>query len=162
MTSDAAIDAGIYNVPRSLMLQPPEDSKSPSLDGEGNTQYLLGTNPLDIYDYPRASMSPDEEGIYDDPLDIIDMEIYDYPPDANDIIGENLESNPNTTRNSTVTMSSEYPQTDRESANISYDSWSTLNLPPLPRSARPFLTLSVGSNSDENQVRWNQKNQYHK
>lgn len=43
-------------------------------------------NPFDLYDVPRLAQapSPEDDAIYDDPLDLDleDMEIYDYPPDA--------------------------------------------------------------------------------
>ena len=154
MSPDAAIDAGIYNVPRSLMMQDVRSSEERLIEA----QYLLGVNPLDIYDFPRASMSPDEEGIYDDPLDIVDMEIYDYPPDANEL---GLEDSGlgigDCTRSSTISMSSEVSQTDRESSTLSGINWSTLAVPPLPSSARPSIAISIGSNSDDNQVKGYQK-----
>ena len=134
MTPDAAIDAGIYNVPRSLMQS--DDSRMPT--SEDDPQYLLGANPFDIYDYPRVSMSPDEEGIYDDPLDIVDMEIYDYPPDASELGLEDVNLNmlPESSRTSMSTVSGEYPQNDRGNLDSSI-------VPPLPISARPSAILSA-------------------
>ena len=134
MTPDAAVEAGIYNVPRNLM-----DDTRYSRTQEGQ-QFFIDGNPLDIYNYPRVSISPDEEGIYDDPLDIVDMEIYDYPPDASDL---GLDySNWNTTEFKRNTFS-DYSQTHS----------SDLTVPPLPSSARPSIVGSVGSISDGNQVR---------
>lgn len=139
MTPDAAIDSGIYNVPRNLLMQPFDDAKSTSEDAS----YLLGGNPLDIYDYPRVSISPDEEGIYDDPLDIVDMEIYDYPPDVSELglddFGVTVSES---SRSSILATSSEFTSSHIDSVAV----------PPLPSSARPSMNLSVGSNSDEIQV----------
>lgn len=134
MTADAAVDAGIYNVPRSL-IQLTEESQFSSFE-EMDSQ-----NPFDIYDYPRASMSPDEEGIYDDPLDIVDMEIYDYPPDVIEIASEQygLAANENIA-------------SSRERIEVTNDDWTNLSGPPLPNSARPSMSLSFASNSDDNQV----------
>ncbi len=105
-------------------------------------------NVSDIYDVPRASVSPDEEGIYDDPYDILDMEIYDYPPDVTDLYRfleeSSLDTPEHSTRASTITVT-----TDRTSSTISEDSWRTMSLPPLPPGARPFSVIS----SDEYQVR---------
>ncbi len=99
---------------------------------------------------PRVSISPDEEGIYDDPYDILDMEIYDYPPDVSDLASflENsgLDTEPSSVRASTITVGSEV--TDRTSSTISEDSWRTMSLPPLPPGARPFSMIS----SDEYHV----------
>ena len=49
--------------------------------------FRLSGNPFDIYDVPRSTIDPDLETIYDYPLDldIGDMEIYDYPPDASEL-----------------------------------------------------------------------------
>ncbi len=140
MTPDAAIDAGIYNVPRSLMLQPMDDEY---MERKGSQNVFEG-NPLDIYNYPRSSMSPDEEGIYDDPLDIIDMEIYDYPPDAMESF--DLEFSGLDPGNRLTEMG------DSRSSSMLSDNWNSPIVPPLPNSARPSMTLSVGSYSDENQV----------
>lgn len=125
MTPDAAIDSGIYNVPRSILMQPLDDSRSSAME---DMQYLLGGNPLDIYDYPRVSISPDEEGIYDDPLDIIDMEIYDYPPDASELGIEEFPSH--------------YHKGDSCENHISA-------VPPLPSSNRPPVMSFV----EDSQVR---------
>lgn len=149
MTPDAAIDAGIYNVPRSLIMQQFNDTRLLTTSDD-DAQYLLGSNPLDIYDYPRVSVSPDEEGIYDDPLDIIDMEIYDYPPDASELGLE--DSTSESTRSSTATMSGEFVQTDRGNFVSASDNWKALPVPPLPSNVRPSSFLTVGSISDENQV----------
>uniref|UniRef100_A0A1X7VQ01 PH domain-containing protein n=1 Tax=Amphimedon queenslandica TaxID=400682 RepID=A0A1X7VQ01_AMPQE len=49
--------------------------------------FRFSGNPFDIYDVPRSTVDPDIETIYDYPLDldIGDMEIYDYPPDASEL-----------------------------------------------------------------------------
>lgn len=142
MTPDAAIESGIYNVPRALLMQTLDDARSSTSE---DAQYLLGTNPLDIYDYPRVSISPDEEGIYDDPLDIIDMEIYDYPPDAGELGIEEFPSE--VSSSSAMTLSSELIQSDRNSQEI----WKAA--PPLPNGAHPSANLERGSSFDDSQVR---------
>ena len=139
MTPEAAVDAGIYNVPRNLMMTPYDDSRQ--VPSEEDAQYLLGTNPLDIYDYPRVSISPDEEGIYDDPLDIIDMEIYDYPPDASELGIEDPFAS-ESARSSTATVSGEFALSDRGSF-ISTTDWNPLVVPPLPVTARPAMPLTT-------------------
>lgn len=147
MTADAAIDAGIYNVPRTLMMNP-SDEAGVSTTAE-DAQYLFGGNPLDIYDYPRVSISPDEEGIYDDPLDIVDMEIYDYPPDASEL-GVDGSLCFNSSRSSTVTMSGEFAQTEGGNFVVSGEDLKTTAVPPLPtNNARPSVVLS---HADDNQV----------
>ena len=139
MTPDAAIDAGIYNVPRNLMMDSLDDSRSSAHE---DSQYLIGGNPLDIYDYPRVSISPDEEGIYDDPLDIVDMEIYDYPPDAGDLGLEYADWNtPENPRRSAV---SAYQEDFMSSGNLK-----SQPVPPPPSSARPPI---VGPFADGNKV----------
>lgn len=135
MTPDAAIDSGIYNVPRTLMMQSLDDTRLPAVE---DAQYLLGSSPLDIYDYPRVSISPDEEGIYDDPLDIIDMEIYDYPPDASELGLEEEFSYQSSRSSSTI---SEYAQSN--SANMS--SHNPPTVPPLPSGARPSTNSLDGN-----------------
>jgi hypothetical protein len=120
-------DSGIYNVPRALFTETVDDAE--------NAQYILGSNPVDIYDYPRVSLSPDEEGIYDDPFDIVDMEIYDYPPDASQItfeefISEGLQSGANST--------------PREfEARPSREMWQSPELPALPSGVRPQQEIQV-------------------
>ena len=54
-------------------------------------QFYMSGNPFDLYDVPRSaandSSPPEDEVIYDYPLDLDlgDMEIYDYPPDASEL-----------------------------------------------------------------------------
>lgn len=139
MTPDAAIDSGIYNVPRDLFMETFDDTRIAE-----DTKYLLGSNPLDIYDYPRVSISPDEEGIYDDPLDIMDMEIYDYPPDASELGFEEFTSE--SSRSSTITVSSDF-----DSRN-SREYWPSSAVPPLPSGARPSSIIQHGSSFEDNQV----------
>ncbi len=105
--------------------------------------FSTGNSISDIYDVPRASVSPDEEGIYDDPYDILDMEIYDYPPDVNDLSQFLEDSGLDTeasARASTITVGSEL--TDRTSSTISEDSWKTMSLPPIPSGVRPYSMIS--------------------
>ena len=143
MSAEAAIESGLYSVPRNL------------LNGhEEGAQQLPPPppNPFDIYDIPRTSMSPDmddEEGIYDVPLDILDFEIYDYPPDVMELGLEPVDSGLDTTRSSTITVSSDYTLTERASSVISEDSW---NIFPGMRPSMAFSTISMAS-SDDLQVR---------
>ena len=86
---------------------------------QGRQLYLSG-NPFDLYDVPRASANdsspPEDEVIYDYPLDLDlgDMEIYDYPPDASELLPseEPKEDTPHgssSNRDSGSTVSNEYP-----------------------------------------------------
>lgn len=145
MTPDAAVEAGIYNVPRTLMMDSYNDSRYSTTSKE-DPQFLIDGNPLDIYDYPRVSISPDEEGIYDDPLDIVDMEIYDYPPDASELGLDYPDWNTSESkRRNTI---GDYSQTYQRDFDVLKDQ----SIPPLPSSARPSLIGSMGSISDGNQV----------
>lgn len=146
MTPDAAVDAGIYNVPRALLMTPVDDSKK-TTTSDDDPQYLLGANPLDIYDYPRVSLSPDDDGIYDDPLDIVDMEIYDYPPDASELgIEDPTLSVSESKRSSTAAGSGELAESNRGSF-FAIDN--SLAVPPLPSSARPSMAFTT----EDNQVK---------
>ena len=96
-------------------------------------------------------MSPDmddEEGIYDVPLDILDFEIYDYPPDVMELGLEPVDSGFDTTRSSTITVSSDFTVTERASSTISEDSWNTFSLPPGLRPSMAFSTFSMASSDD--------------
>ena len=151
MTAQDAIDSGLYSVPRALLA---EEAPHLLVATQGMQSFATG-NTFDIYDVPRhTSISPDEEAIYDDPYDIMDMEIYDYPPDATELLWE--DSGLDTTdsaRNSTITMSSEYTVADRVSQAMSDDSWKTMSLPRIPASPRPSsVALSVASSDDYFQV----------
>ena len=144
MTVEAAIDSGLYSVPRALMTEEEPHSAVP-VQG---MQYYPTSHPFDIYDVPRhLSISPDEEAIYDDPFDVMGMEIYDYPPDVSDLPWD--DSGFDTTesaRNSTVTLSSEYTVTSQA---MSDDSWRTMSLPRFSTTGRPSsITLSMASSDD--------------
>lgn len=152
MTAQAAIDSGLYSVPRDLLAVEPPQSVVAT---QGMQSYNTG-NAFDIYDVPRhTSISPDEEAIYDDPYDIMDMEIYDYPPDATELLlweDSGLDTT-DSARNSTITMSSEYTVADRVSQAMSDDSWKTMSLPRIPATPRPSsVALSVASSDDYFQV----------
>lgn len=140
LSAEAAIESGLYSVPRALFNA-----------SEEAAQQLPPPppNPFDIYDIPRSSMSPDmedEEGIYDVPLDILDFEIYDYPPDVMELGLEPLDSGLDTTRNSTITVSSDYTVTERASSAISEDSWSTFS--SFQPGMRPSMAFSMASSED--------------
>ena len=154
MTAQAAIDSGLYSVPRDLLAQ---EAPHSVVATQGMQSYNTG-NTFDIYDVPRhTSISPDEEAIYDDPYDIMDMEIYDYPPDATELLlweDSGLDTT-DSARNSTITMSSEYTVADRVSQAMSDDtcSWKTMSLPRIPATPRPSsVALSVASSDDYFQV----------
>ena len=138
MSAEAAIDSGVYSVPHSILTA-------------HNPQPYLSGNPYDLYDVPRPlSMSPDEgEAIYDDPFDIIDMEIYDYPPDAIEAYNAEVSSSSVTdsARTSTV-LSGDFACTDQASSAVSDDIWKTMALPPLPTSVRPSMALSTVSSEE--------------
>ena len=151
MSSKAAIDAGIYHVPRSLLMEPDEDTgledRKISMESQ---QYLLGDDPLGIYNYPRANMSPDEEGIYDHPLDIIDMEIYDYPPDVSEF-GMFGDSEHNSLRNSSISAASNDLLSSEGGLN---ELLKVPDVPPVPSSTRPAMLSGTGGTHFEcNQVR---------
>ena len=138
MSAQAAIDSGVYSVPHSVLAAP-------------NPQSYPSGNSYDLYDVPRPmSMSPDDgEAIYDDPFDIIDMEIYDYPPDAIDAYNAEVSglSIAGSARNSTA-LSSDFASTDRASSVFSDEIWKTMTLPPLPTSGRPSMALSTVSSEE--------------
>ena len=143
ISAEAAIESGLYSVPRALLNASEEGAQSLPPPPP---------NPFDIYDIPRASISPDledEEGIYDVPLDILDFEIYDYPPDVMELGLDPLDSGLDSTRNSTITVSSEFTVTpDRASSTISEDSWNTFSLPNSLRPSMAFSTFSMASSDD--------------
>ena len=141
------MDNGLYSVPRSI----PVEDAPPALFSVQGMQFYTTGNPFDLYDVPRpTSMSPDEEGIYDDPFDIIDMEIYDYPPDVGDLGLQ--DSGLDSARNSMLTTATDFTTPDRASSAYSDDSWKTMSLPPLPNSARPSMVFSVASSDELIQV----------
>jgi hypothetical protein len=78
---------GLYDVPRNLL------ADNQSILTSNGMEFHLSGNPFDLYDVPRSAMGgsyiddDDDEGIYDYPLDLDlgDMEIYDYPPDASEL-----------------------------------------------------------------------------
>ena len=77
--------SSVYNTPRSVFQD--NSSRESTVSSDTSRFSMMTENPFDIYDYPRSSLaiSPDDEGIYDIPPDIGDMEIYDYPPDASEL-----------------------------------------------------------------------------
>ena len=151
MSAQAAIDTGIYSVPRTIL-----EEEVPHAVLAHSSQFYTSDNPFDIYDVPRPiSMSPDEEGIYDDPFDVGDMEIYDYPPDVMELYHLQNDSGLDTTdsaRDSVITFSSEYTTTERASSSYSDDSWRTMSLPPAPSSTRPSMAFSTTSSDEYYQV----------
>ena len=155
-SAQVAVDTGLYSVPRPSIS---EGTPHSVLSTNGSLFYMSG-NPFDIYDVPRPiSISPDqdEEGIYDDPLDIWDMEIYDYPPDVANLGLEEPPPPPphagDSARNSTISLISEVPSSDRGSSTMSEDSWQSFSLPIVPSSARPLATMSMASSEEYFQVR---------
>ena len=133
LSADAAIDAGIYSVPRAL-LEGHMETESTMVQEESQNLFPESFN---LYNFPRGHVSPDDEGIYDDPLDIVDMEIYDYPPDAAEL---GLETDYNAYRNSSVSAtSSELILSDSAPA----DPPKVEAVPPVPSSSRPRLQTSA-------------------
>ncbi len=133
MSVNAAIDAGIYSVPRAL-LEGHLEPETISVQSESGNSFPESYN---IYNFPRGSISPDDEGIYDDPLDIVDMEIYDYPPDAAEL-GILDTSEYNSYRDSSVSAtSSEFMTSDVGSVEHL-----KTEVPPVPSTSRPRLRTS--------------------
>ncbi len=104
---DAALPEGIYNVPRNMLFGDTsiiDNDVIPIAGGiydvprallENGNQGMdiqMTGNPFDIYDVPRSNPSPEDDTIYDYPLDfdLGDMEIYDYPPDAAQLGNETI------------------------------------------------------------------------
>lgn len=155
MATSTALSAGIYNTPRAIFV---EDASTPEPAAAGTPPDPLprSVNPFDLYDIPRpTSMSPDEEGIYDDPLDIVDLEIYDYPPDAMEFgllpppIAEDsgMETMAESKRSSTMTEASDYTLTNRAStvSMSSEDSFRPRSFSSITPSPRPSVALSMSS-----------------
>ena len=120
----------MYNVPRSLLLS---QSSVSSLPDESPT------NPFDLYDVPRSVLQynlADEEGIYDEPPDIGDLEIYDYPPDASADSGESGYCG--SVRSSMISLD----ETGSLSSWGADQAWKSNTLPPVPSSARPSIQVS--------------------
>ena len=158
MTAEGAIDAGLYSAPRALFqLSQPEETGPQSFITSQGLQYYTSGNPFDTYAVPRPSVSPidpDEEGIYDDPLDLMDMEIYDYPPDALELAGlidSGLETN-ESTRNSVFSDVAPTERSDRSSSSTLDESWKTMSLPHHFGSSRPSMAFSTVSSTDDYQV----------
>lgn len=144
LSAEEAINSGIYSIPRSL---PVLDSSTFSIQGQS---FILSGDPFAQYDVPRpVSLTPDEEAIYDYPENVVDMEIYDYPPDAIPFLPENVSrTSADSVRNSVVTLTSEFAPSERASVAIPED-WSHLPPPPAPlSSSRPSMAISTAS-SDE-------------
>ena len=115
---------------------------------------LHAANPFDIYDIPRpVSLSPDEEGIYDDPLDIVDLEIYDYPPDVMEfglpppIAEDSRMETTKSKRSDRTTVTGNYTATSREStvSMSSEDSYRPRSFSSITPSTRPSMALSMSS-----------------
>ena len=148
LSAEEAIDSGIYSIPRSL---PVLDSSTFSVQGQS---FVLSGDPFAQYDVPRpVSLTPDEEAIYDYPENVVDMEIYDYPPDAIPFLPEDVSrTSTDSVRNSVVTLTSEYAPSERASVAIPED-W--CHLPPPPASlslSRPSMAISTASSDEYYQV----------
>lgn len=151
----AAAAAGIYNIPRAILVEDASTPEQSTAAGPPDSTPRSVVNPFELYDVPRpTSMSPDEEGIYDDPLDIVDLEIYDYPPDAMEFalpppIAEDsgMETMAESKRSSTMTEASDYTLTNRVStvSMSSEDSFRPRSFSSITPSPRPSMALSMSS-----------------
>ena len=149
--ADDAINSGIYSIPRSL---PVLDASTFSVHGQ---PFALSADPFAQYDVPRPiSIMPDEEAIYDYPENIVDMEIYDYPPDAlsvlpppPDMCYDPLASN----RNSVITLTPDFNPSARSSLAVP-DDWNHVTFPPpiSLSSSRPSVAISTPSSDEYYQV----------
>lgn len=152
LSADDAINSGIYSAPRSVPV-----SKTSTFSVHGQS-FSLSADPFAQYDVPRpVCITPDEEAIYDYPENVVDMEIYDYPPDALSFLPPPPEMYPNTldsSRNSVITLTSEFASSERSSLAIPED-WSHMTLPPPPvslSSSRPSIAISTASSDEYYQV----------
>ena len=147
-----AVNNGIYSVPSSL---PALDLTTFSVNGKS---FSLSGDPYAQYDVPRpVSIMPHEEAIYDYPENVVDMEIYDYPPDALSLLPPPPDQClllPESSRNSVVTLSSNFTMSGRSSLAMPED-W-MMNLPPPPpvslSSSRPSIAISTTSSDEFFQV----------
>lgn len=149
LSADDAINSGIYSAPRSI---PVSDASTFSVHGQS---FSLSADPFAQYDVPRpVCLTPDEEAIYDYPENVVDMEIYDYPPDALSFLPPPPDMYPNpidSSRNSVITLTSEFASSERSSLALPED-W---NLPPPPvslSSSRPSIAISTASSDEYYQV----------
>ena len=116
--------------------------------------FVLTGDPFAQYDIPRpVSLTPDEEAIYDYPENVVDMEIYDYPPDAIPVLHEDVSMTPSdSVRNSVITLTPDFPPFEQASGSIS-DDW--MHFPPPPSSlsfSRPSMAISTASSDEYYQV----------
>lgn len=150
-----AVNSGIYSVPSSL----PALDVSNTFSVQGQSFSLSG-DPYAQYDIPRPlSLIPDEEAIYDYPENVVDMEIYDYPPDAHTLLPpppDTCPLPPESSHNSVATLTSDFSLSTRSSL-AGPDDWSHLSLPPPPpvstSSSRPSLAVSTTSSDEYFQVK---------
>ena len=142
-----AANHGIYSVPSSL---PALDINTFSVQGQS---FSLSADPYAQYDVPRpvGGLVPDEEAIYDYPENVMDMEIYDYPPDALSMLPPPPDLCPlplESSRNSVVTLTSEFTLSGRSSLVLP-EEWGHLSFPPPPpvslSSSRPSIAVSTSS-----------------
>lgn len=153
LTADDAINSGIYSIPRSL---PVLDASTFSVQGQS---FSLSADPFAQYDVPRPiGLTSDEEAIYDYPENVVDMEIYDYPPDALSFLPPPPDMCPNpmdSSRNSVITLTPDFASSQRSSVAIPED-WSHVMLPPPPvslSSSRPSIAISTASSDEYYQVK---------
>lgn len=152
LTAADAIDSGIYSAPRSLS---GFDGNTFTVQGQS---FTLSSDPYAQYDVPRPiSFTPDEEAIYDYPENVVDMEIYDYPPDALSLLPPPPDMCPNPmegNRSSVITLTSDFIPSGRSSLALP-DEWSHIPLPPPPVSlsaSRPSIAVSTTSSDEYYQV----------
>ena len=153
MPAGVAVNSGIYSVPSSLLAS--DVSNTFSIQGQS---FSLSGDPYAQYDVPRPlSLIPDEEAIYDYPENVVDMEIYDYPPDALSLLPpppDMCPLPPESSHNSVATLTSDFSLSARSSL-AAPDDWSHITLPPPPvslSSSRPSVAISTTSSDEYSQV----------
>ena len=148
-----SVNSGIYNIPSSLPAL--DTSNSFSILGQS---FTLSGDPYAQYDVPRPlSLIPDEEAIYDYPENVVDMEIYDYPPDALSLLPpppNMCPLPPESSHNSVTALTSDFSLSARSSL-AALEEWSHMTLPPPPvslSSSRPSIAISTTSSEEYFQV----------
>ena len=149
-----AINSGIYSVPSSLPVV--DVNNTFSVQGQS---FSLSGDPYAQYDVPRPlSLIPDEEAIYDYPENVVDMEIYDYPPDALSLLPpppDMCPLPPESIHDSVSSLTSDFTLSARSSIAVPED-WSHTTFPPPPpvslSSSRPSMAVSTASSDEYSQV----------
>lgn len=84
----------------------------------------------------------------------MDMEIYDYPPDAMELgLIDPLAESSDSTRNSAISDFAMTERSDRSSSATLDDSWKTMSLPHNFDTSRPSMAFSTVSSIEDYHVR---------